>query len=115
MRYRRCDARAGQLRQETEQLPNIPVYGQCENFDFVLCPDLEFPEHEACGVIISHELLRDIHTKMFNWYVYGLIEYFDLAGKERSTGFVLLYSPNVYAQPIFLPYLKAPSAYYKTT
>lgn len=102
-------------RGETEQLPSIPGYGRCEDFDFVLCPDLEFPEHEAIGIIITQDALNDMETNVFNWYVYGLIEYFDLAGKERSTGFVLLYRPNVYARPIFLPYLKAPSAYYKTT
>ncbi len=104
----------GALVRRTEKLPDSPAYSESRDFDFVLCPNQEFPEDELTYILIDHENVRNAHTGLFSMYLYGLVEYLDLAGRERATGFVLIYSPGYHPQG-FLPYLSAPTAYYKTT
>jgi len=95
------------------QLPTPPVYeGGVEDFDFVLCPDREFPALNAPVVPINRENLASVSDGLLKMYVFGLIEYNDFSGKERLTGFCLIYDRQKMA---FCPVVMAPRGYNRAT
>jgi hypothetical protein len=95
------------------QLPVPPAYeGGVEDFDFVLCPDRQFPALDAPVVPINRENLDSVRDGLLRMYVFGLIEYRDFSGKERVTGFCLVYDREKMA---FCPVVMAPSGYNKAT
>jgi hypothetical protein len=110
-RIKRISLGGGRPRQIGEKLPEIPEYEGFWDFDFVLVPGREFPSDGAPSVPINMENWFAIENRTLKLYLYGLIEYLDLAGNERVTGFCLIREPS----SGFHPYLGAPKAYNRAT
>lgn len=109
-RIRKISLGGTKPRQISEKLEATPVYEGQYDFDFILCPEQEFPPEEVPFILVNGDNIAAIQGFVLKLYIYGVVEYLDLSGKERVTGFVLFYDP-----PRFLPYLGAPSNYYKAT
>ena len=86
-RMRRVSLGGARPRQISEKLTAPPVYEGATEFDFILCPEQEFPREEVPFVPINSENLDAVRARVLKLYVYGLVEYLDLAGNERCYGF----------------------------
>jgi hypothetical protein len=67
-------------------------------------------------VPINNENIQTVKDGLLKMCVYGLIEYLDFTGKNRVTGFCLMYNWGKNdVMPGFYPYSEAPPAYTKAT
>ena len=96
-----------------DSLPVAPVYSERREYDFLLLPGQDFPSHEVLMVPVAWEKIQDARTELFRLYIFGSVEYLDLADNRRVTRFVTVF-PGEGPQRL-LPYLQAPPAYYETT
>jgi hypothetical protein len=73
-----------------EDLPREPVYRHGQRFNFSLYPN---GESQPIGIAIGAEDFGSIRSRMFKLWLYGKIEYLDFQGRERTSGFCLIYYP----------------------
>ncbi len=77
------------LVQLTEELPPLPTYGSPQELNFILYPNREF---QPIAIPIRDENIQSAKDGLLVLYVYGFLEYIDLAGAPKTTGFCLIYS-----------------------
>ncbi len=102
----------GQSLRREGRFPDVPSYSQSRRYhDFVLLSGQEFPIDEVLVLPTEWERVKDAQTGIFTMYIFGSVDYLDLANNERITRFVLVFGLD--GPYRLIPYLQAPAAYYE--